>query len=83
MVFRLTAVTQSTVWCCLPLFDDDLNLLEGIESLPITQFVPAPGIEGLAASVLRRRAGFNVDGFGPHRLGLLPDGLGHELRSII
>ena len=35
-----------------PLFDDDLSLFEGIEDLPIQQFVPEAGIEGLAVSVL-------------------------------
>ena len=67
------AVAQSTVWSdgvvvSPPLFDDDLSLFEGIEDLPIQQFVPEAGIEGLAVSVLPRRAGFNVSGFGPHHL---------------
>ena len=35
-----------------PLFDDDLSLFEGIEDLPIEQFVPEAGIEGLAVAVL-------------------------------
>ena len=65
------AVAQSTVWSdgvvvSLPLFDDDLSLFESIEDLPIQQFVPEAGIEGLAVSILPRRAGFNVSGFGPH-----------------
>ena len=82
------AVAQSTVWSdgvvvSPPLFDDDLSLFEGIEDLPIQQFVPEAGIEGLAVSVLPGRAGFNVSGFGPHRLDPVPDGLGHELRSIV
>ena len=82
------AVAQSTVGSdgvvvSPPLFDDDLSLFEGIEDLPIQQFVPEAGIEGLAVSVLPRRAGFNVSGFGPHRLDPVPDGLGHELRSIV
>jgi hypothetical protein len=39
------AVSQSTVWSdgvvvSPPLFDDDLSLLQGIEDLPIQQFVP-------------------------------------------
>ena len=54
------AVAQSTVWSDgvvvpPPLFDDDLSLLQGIEDLPIQQFVPEAGIEGLAVSVLSRR----------------------------
>ena len=82
------AVAQSTVWSdgvvvSPPLFDDDLSLFEGIEDLPIKQFVPEAGIEGLAVSVLPRRAGFNVGGFSPHRLDPVPDGLGHKLRSIV
>ena len=35
-----------------PVFDDDLSLLQGSEDLPIQQFVPEAGIEGLAVSVL-------------------------------
>ena len=35
-----------------PLFDDDLSLFESIEDLPIEQFVPEAGIEGLAIAVL-------------------------------
>ena len=82
------AVAQSTVGSdgvvvSPPFFDDDLSLLQGVEDLPIQQFVPEAGIEGLAVSVLLRRAGFNVSGFGPHRLDPVPDGLGHELRSIV
>ena len=82
------AVAQSTVWSdgvvvSPPLFDDDLSLLQGVEDLPIKQFVPEAGIEGLAVSVLLRRAGFNVGSFGPHRLDPVPDGLGHKLRSIV
>ncbi len=82
------AVAQSTVWSDgvvvpAPLFDDDLSLFEGIEDLPIEQFVPEAGIEGLAIAVLPGRAGFNVSGFGPHRLDPVPDGLGHKLRSIV
>ena len=62
------AVAQSTVWSdgvvvFPPLFDDDLSLFEGIEDLPIEQFVPEAGIEGFAVSVVPRRAGFNVGGF--------------------
>ena len=56
------AVAQSTVWSDVvvvspPVFDDDLSLLQGIEDLPIKQFIPEAGIEGLAVSVLPRRAG--------------------------
>ena len=82
------AVTQSTVFSdgvvmVPPLFDDDLSLLQGVEVLPIQQFVPEAGIEGLAVPVLPGRAGFNAGGFGPHRLDSVRDGLGHELRSIV
>ena len=58
-----------------PLFDDDLSLFEGIEDLPVKQFVPEASIEGLAVAVLPGRAGFNASGFGPHRLDPVPDGL--------
>ena len=82
------APAQSTVWSdgvvvSPPLFDDDLSLLQGVEHLPIKQFVPEAGIEGLAVSVLPRRAGFNVGGFGTDSLDPVPDGPGHELRSIV
>ena len=66
-----------------PLFDDDLSLFEGIEDLPIEQFVPEAGIEGLAVAVLPGRAEFNVSGIGPHRLDPSPDRLGHKLGSIV
>ena len=66
-----------------PLFDDDLSLFECIEDLPIQKLVPEAGIAGLAVAVLPGRAGFNVSGFGPHRLDPVPNGLGHELRSIV
>ena len=35
-----------------PLFADDLRLFEGIENLPIQQFVPESSIAGLAIAVL-------------------------------
>ena len=43
-------VAQSTVWSdgvvvSPPWFDDDLSLFEGIEDLPIEQFVPEAGSE--------------------------------------
>ena len=86
--FAGRAVAQSAVWSdgvvvSPPLFDDDLRLLQGVEDLPIKQFVPEAGIERLTVSVLPRQAGFNVGGFGPHRLDPVPDGLGHELRCIV
>jgi|APSaa5957512493_1039668.scaffolds.fasta_scaffold223820_1 hypothetical protein len=82
------AVAQSTVFSdgvvvSPPLFDDDLSLFDGIEDLPVEQFVPEAGIEGLAVAVLPGRAEFNVSGFGPHRLDPVPNGLGHELGSIV
>ena len=82
------APAQSTVWSdgvvvSPPVFDDDLSLLQGSEDLPIQQFVPEAGIEGLAIAVLPRRAGFNVGGFGPHRLDPVPDRLGNELWTIV
>ena len=76
------AVAQSMVWSdgvvvSPPLFDDDVSLLQGVEDLPIKQFVPEPGIEGLAVSVLPRRAKFNVGGFSSDSMNPVPDGLGH------
>ena len=66
-----------------PLFDGDLCLFEGIENLPIQQFVPEVSIEGLGVAVLPGRAEVNVSGFGPHRLDPIPDRLGHKLESIV
>ena len=71
------AVAQSTVWpdrvvVPPPFFDDDLSLLQGVEDLSIKQFVPEAGIEGLAVSVLPRRAGFNVGGFGSDSMERVP-----------
>ncbi len=56
------AVTQSTVWSNgvvvpPPLLDDDLRLLQAVEDLPVEQFIPEAGIEGLAVAVLPGRAG--------------------------
>ena len=62
-----------------PLFDDDLCLLQGVKDLTIQELVSEAGIEGLAASVLPRRAGFNVGDFGSDRINPVPVGLGHEL----
>ena len=50
------AVAQSTVWSdgvvvSPPLFDDDLCFPEGIEDLPVEQFIPEAGIETLTISV--------------------------------
>ena len=66
-----------------PLFDDDLCLLQGVEDLPIQQFVPEAGIEGLAVSVLPGAARLDVSCFYTHHLDPVPDSLGHELRSIV
>ena len=64
------AVAQSTVWSdgvvvASLLFDDDLSRLQSVEDLPIKQFVPEAGIEGLAVSVLPGRAGFQCRRFWP------------------
>jgi len=37
-----------------PFFDDDLLLFEGIEDLPVEQFIPEVGVEALAISVFPR-----------------------------
>ena len=81
-------VTQSTVWSdgvvvFPPLFDDDLSRLQGVVDLPIQQFVPEAGIEGLAVSVLLRRAGFNVGGFDTDSMNPVPDGIGNELGTVV
>jgi len=34
-----------------PLFDDDLRLFEGVEDLPVEQFIPEPSVEALAIAV--------------------------------
>ena len=51
-----------------PLFDDDFCLLQAVENPLIQKFIPEAGIEELAIAVLPRRAGFNVNCFGPHHL---------------
>ena len=82
------AVAQSTVWSdgvvvFPPLFDDDLCLLQGVEDLPIQKLVPEAGIEGLAVSILPGTARLDVSCFETHHHDPVPDGLGHELRSIV
>ena len=82
------AVTQSTVWSdgvvvFPPLFGDDLCLLQGVEDLPTQKFIPEAGIQGLAVSILPGTARLDVSCFCSHRLDPVPDGLGHELRSIV
>ena len=59
------AVTPSTVLSngvvmASPRLDDDLCLFEGIEHLPIQQFVPESSIEGFAKAVVPGRGGFTV-----------------------
>ena len=71
------AATQCAVWsdCVVvdpPLFDDDLCLLQGVEDFAIKQFVPEAGIEAFTVSVLPRRAGFNVGGFGTDSMVFSP-----------
>ena len=65
------------------MFDDDLCLLQGVKDLAIHEFVSEVGIEGLAVSVLLRRAGFNVGGFGSDSMNPVPDGLGNELGTVV
>ena len=71
------AVAQCAVWsdCVVvlpPLLGDDLCLFQGVEDLAIQQFVPEASIEAFTVSVLPRRAGFNVGGFGTDSMVFSP-----------
>ena len=66
-----------------PLFDDDLRLLQAVEGLPIHQFIPEAGVEGIAVADLPGRAGFNVSGFGTNSCNPVTNSRRYGLRTII
>jgi len=57
--------------------------LQGVKDLAIQELVSEAGIEAFAIPVFPRRAGFNVGGFGTDSMDPVPDGLGHELGTVI
>ena len=66
-----------------PGFDEDLGFLEGVKDFSIQELVAQPRIEALDVAVLPRPTGLDQGGAGPDRGNPSPDGLGHELRTIV
>lgn len=82
------AVAQSTVRSLgvvvsPPLSDEDLRLSEAVENFAVEQLVAGPGIEAFAVAVLPGRPRLYVGGSGACGGNPVPDGLRHELRTVV
>ncbi len=66
-----------------PLLDEDLGLAEAVEDLAVEQFVPEPGVEALAVSVLPWAARFDLGRPGTDGGNPVPDRLRDELGAVV
>ena len=66
-----------------PLLGEDLHLPEGIEELPVQEFVPKLAVEALNIPILPRATRCDEEGCGSHPLEPQPHRQGGELRSVV
>ena len=66
-----------------PGFEENLGLLQGVEDVPVQEFIAQPCVEALDVSVLPGRAGLDEGGPGSHLRDPSPDGVRDELRAVV
>jgi hypothetical protein len=84
---RWWAIAKCTVlsFCVVvfsPFFDQDLGLRQGIENLPVEQFVPEPTVAAFTISVLPRASRFDVGNFKADGCDPIPNRLCNKLGTI-
>ena len=70
---------SSSIVMAPPIFDQDLGLSQGVEDLPVQQFIAHLAIEALDVAVLPGTAALNEQGFHTQLAQPLPYSLGREL----
>ena len=66
-----------------PLRNDDSRLFEGVEDLPVEQFIPEPCVETLAISVFPGGPRFDVCGLCPDSCYPVANDFSYKLWSIV
>ena len=66
-----------------PLLGEDLHLPEGIEELPVQEFVPKLAVEALNIPILSRATRCDEEGCGSHPVEPQPHRPSGELRPVV
>ena len=77
------AVGALVVVLVAPLLGEDLHLPEGIEELPVQEFVPKLAVEALNIPILPRATRCDEEGCDSHPLEPQPHRPGGELRPVV